>query len=220
MAKAFSWSYSKLKNFETCQLKHQQVDLLKAFPDTSEQLDWGNDVHKKLADACSGKAPLPITMKEYQHWVDEVRGGQGEILVEQKYALNRQLEPVEFFSPNAWFRCIGDLVKVVPPVALAWDWKTGKPIMDSVQLILGAACIFAHHPDVKRIKTEFIWLKEDTRSGDVYTPRDVARMWEAVLPRVERMQHAYTTSIYTTTPSGLCRGYCPVTTCQHWKPKK
>ena len=115
--KPFSWSYSKIKNFSTCPLKHAEVDLRKHYTDSSEQLDWGNAVHKALANACTGKAPLPATMAPYQKWVDRVLAGPGVLLVEQKYALTKNFQPTTYFGPDVWYRGIGDVVRIDGSVA-------------------------------------------------------------------------------------------------------
>ena len=61
--KPFSWSYSRLKNFETCPKRHWHVDINKdAKEEDSEQLQWGNAVHKALADRIAKGTSLPIGM--------------------------------------------------------------------------------------------------------------------------------------------------------------
>jgi hypothetical protein len=214
--KGFSWSYSKLKNYDTCPKRHYEIDLQKHYkeddgPDTV--LGWGNRVHKALADACSGKAPLPPTMQEYQKWVDQMKCGPGELLVEQKYAITKDFQPVEWFSPRAWYRGIGDAVRVSGSVALARDWKTGKLLHDSKQLMLLAQCIFAFHPAVRRIKTEFVWLKDDCTTPEVYDRDTIRNEWIGLLPRVEQLEDAAKTMSYPPKPSRLCFKHCPVMSC-------
>ena len=72
--KPFAWSYSKLKNFEVCPKRHYNVDVIKAFKEEEgEALQWGNAVHKALADRCGPRAsPLPHTMKGYEKWAARV----------------------------------------------------------------------------------------------------------------------------------------------------
>lgn len=213
--KEWAWSYSKKKNFDTCPKRHYEVDIAKSYKDESEQLEWGNRVHKALADACSGKAPLPPTMTEYQKWVDRVRAGQGELLVEQKYAIARDFTPVEWFSPRAWYRGIGDVVRIAGPVALGLDWKTGKVLHDSRQLMLMAQCIFSHFPDVKVIRTEFVWLKEDCTTPETFTRDQMVREWTVLLPEIRAMEDASKRMDYPPRPSRLCFKNCPVLSCPH-----
>ncbi len=211
---AFTWSYSKIKNFETCPKKHYEVDIAKNFVDDTTQMKWGNEVHKALADACTGKKPLPPEMIDYQHWVDRVKDGPGELLVEQKYALTKDLQPTEYFSPRVWYRGIGDVVRIDGPVTLVLDWKTGKILVDSVQLMLMAQCIFAFHTTVKRVRSEFVWLKDDCSTPETYTRQDVANAWVGLLGRVNELEQAARTMTYPPKPGKLCAKYCPVVSCQ------
>lgn len=213
MAKSFSWSFSKLKNFKTCAKRHYEVDIQKNFQDGSEQLVWGNEVHDALAKACAGKSSLPATMKDYQKWVDLVQQGGGELRVEQKYAITADFQPTEFFSPRAWYRGIADVVRVDGPVALAIDWKTGQIKHDSIQLMLMASCIFAFYPRVQRVKTEFIWLKDDCHTDDTFDRATIRDEWIGVLEDVHQYETAVKTLSFPPNPGPLCRRHCPVLSC-------
>lgn len=209
----FTWSYSKLKNYDTCPKRHYEVDIAKHFTEDSEQLQWGNRLHKSLADACTGKVPLPKELEDYQHWVDKVRAGPGELLVEQKFAITRDFQPCEYFGPKVWYRGICDVLRVDGPIAKALDWKTGKIQHDSIQLMLMAACIFAFHPEVKRIGTEFIWLKENCSTPEVFDRATMAQQWIGVLERVKVLEEAGRTMTYPPKPGRLCANWCPVLSC-------
>lgn len=213
--KPFAWSFSKLKNFETCPFRHDQIDLKKLFKDDSEQLRWGNMVHDSMAAACSKGAMLPVEMAQYQKWVDRVRAGSGALLVEQQYAINAQFERRGWFDKDVWYRGIGDVVRVDTDLALVLDWKTGKVKVDSVQLMLMAQCIFSYYPQVQLVRSEFVWLQEDCSTPEMYTRQNLAREWPALLARVQAMEHAYNTQTYLPRPSRLCRRHCPVQSCQY-----
>ena len=216
MAKSWAWSYSKLKNYDVCPKRHYEIDLAKNFTDAGgEALVWGNSVHEAFAKTLTKMVPLPDSMKDYQHWIDRVANGPGELLVEQKFALTRDLLPTEYFGPQVWYRGICDALRIDGPVALAIDWKTGKVLDDSVQLGLMAQCIFAFHPEIKRIRTEFIWLKEDCSTGETYDRNDAAGMWVGLLPRVAELEDAAKTMTYPPKPGRLCARFCPVISCAH-----
>lgn len=213
-AKEWSWSYSKLKNYETCPKRHYEIDLVKSVKEEEgESLLWGNAVHGAMAKACTGLEQLPATMKDYQRWVDLVRQGPGQLLVEQKYAITRDFRATTFFGRDAWYRGIGDVVRIDGPVALVLDWKTGKVLEDSVQLMLMAQCIFSHYPEVRRVRSEFIWLKEDCSTPEVFSREELAQQWRELLPRVAKMEMAGKTMTYEPKPSGLCKKFCPVASC-------
>lgn len=212
-AKEWAWSYSKLKNYDTCPKRHYEIDVLKNFQDGGESLAWGNEVHDRMAKACTGAEALPDTMKEYQRWVDLVKDGPGQLFVEQKYAITRDFKPTAYFSRDVWYRGIGDVVRIAGPVALVLDWKTGKVLEDSVQLMLMAQCLFSHYPQLRRVRSEFIWLKEDCSTPEVFTREEVAQAWASLLPRVAALETASKTLTFPPKPSGLCKKFCPVNSC-------
>lgn len=214
--KEWSWSYSKLKNYENCPKKMYEVDIAKRYPeklDPNGPLAWGNAVHDALAAALRDGTPLPEGMKHLQTWVDRVGRGAGQLYVEQKYAINRNFEKTAYFANDVWYRGIGDVVRVDNDLALVLDWKTGKILEDSVQLMLMAQCLFSHFPSLKYVRSEFIWLKDECTSPELFTRKEVADQWIGLLDRVNRMEQAAINMDYPPKPSGLCKSYCPVTAC-------
>lgn len=225
ITKPFTWSYSRLKNFESCPKRHFHVDIQKDFKEEEgEQLQWGNAVHKGLAATIGKGAPLPTGMTHYQKWVDRIVTGEGNILVEQQLAIDENFGPTAWFDSDAkrqgksqpWYRGIGDVVKIVGPVALIIDWKTGKILEDAPQLALMAACVFAHHPDVQKVRSEFVWLKEDATTRADFDRNEMATIWKNLWPRIEALKHAHETTTYPPKPGRLCRRYCPVKSCPHF----
>lgn len=215
--KGFAFSYSKLKNFETCPKRSWHLDHAKDIKEEeSEHIAYGTAVHKALADAVSGKSPLPKPFNHLQPWVDKITGGvTGTILVEQQLAITKDFGPTEWFGRDAWFRGIADVIKIVGPVAVVLDYKTGKIQDDGVQLALMAACVFAHHPDIQKIRTEFVWLKEDATTRADFSRDDMVKVWAGVLPRVQMLENAVATANFPPKPGNLCRRWCPVTHCPH-----
>lgn len=218
--KEWAWSYSKLKNFNTCPKRHYEIDLAKNYVDEGAGLAEGNAAHDALAKACIGTHPLPETMGRYQPWVDRVRrqaSAGGKLLVEQKYAINRNLEARKYFDKDVWFRAIGDVVwldrEVNPLIALILDWKTGKVLEDPPQLMLTALCLFAHYPSLRRVRSEFVWLKEDCTTPEVFDRTEVGNAFMALLPQVKALEQAHIDQSYPPKPNGLCVRYCKVTAC-------
>jgi PD-(D/E)XK nuclease superfamily len=216
--KPFAWSYSKLKNFESCPKRHWHVDIAKdAKEEESEQLKWGNTLHSAAAKRLKKKVALPPGMEAVEAWCKRFEATPGEILVEQKLAINKDFGKCSWFDNSAWFRAVGDVIKISGPVALIADWKTGKVLEDSQQLALSAACVFAHHPDVQRVRSLFVWLKEgpDVKSEDTFTREGMVNMWKNIWPRIQQLQNAHDTMTYPAKPGRLCRNWCPVDVCPH-----
>ena len=214
--KPFTWSYSKLKNYAACPKKHWHVDIVKNVKEEeSEILTWGNQVHDGLAKRLSKKIPLPPTMGEYNGVVSGIERMPGKLFVEQKYGLREDFSGCGYFDNNIWYRGIGDVVVVDHQRALIVDWKLGKVLEDSHQLALMAACIFGHFPDVQQVDTVFMWLKFDARTHEVFTRKQMPEVWNAILPLVAQYKSAVEAQEFPAKPGGLCRRWCPVSTCPH-----
>jgi hypothetical protein len=223
--KPFSWSYSKLKNYETCPKRHYHVDLVRDFrEEESEALLWGNQVHERLARivANGGMRPDDIPAAhdhiEYMRVMAKVPGVR--LITEGKYAVTEgftleDIKPVDWFDKRAWFRSIADVAVLGDKTAFAADWKTGKVLDDSVQLALMAVCIFVHHPNIMEVTTRYIWLKEDAITEEVFERGDVTAIMTRLAPRIQALKTAHETQTYNPKPGYLCRRYCPVTSCPH-----
>lgn len=219
MTKPFSFSWSKLKNYETCPLRHYEVDIAKLFKeDESEALTWGNEVHKAAELYLKNGKALPAGMPVLQSWLERLDAANyDQKLVEQNLAITKKFEPCGYWDTKAWFRSKVDFLGIKKPVALAIDWKTGKILEETQQLALMAACCFAHFPDIQKIRTEFAWLKE---GPGVSTRQDFSRdrmisMWASIWPRVAALENAYNTKDYPAKPGNLCAKWCVVTSCKH-----
>ncbi len=214
--KSWSWSYSKLKNFETCAKRHWHLDISRDVKeDEGEALMWGNEVHKALELRLANKTPLPLPMQEYEPWAARVLQGQGQLYVEQQLAIKSDLSATGWRSNDAWFRAKVDVLRINGPVALAVDWKTGAIKEDSVQLALAAATVFAAYPAVQIIRSKFIWLKEDADTVEDFTRAGMAEIWVHLWPRITKLKEAHDGQNYPPKPGGLCRRWCPVSQCPH-----
>lgn len=220
--KPFSWSYSKLKAYEICPRRYHETDILKAWPEErSENLTWGDAVHKAMADALRGKE-LPLAYSMYQPWIDKVNATKGELLVEEqcKWAITRDLTPTAWFSKTTWARTVADAVKIdltAPATALVVDWKTGKSSnVDEVQLILTSLVALIQFPKLQCVRSDFVWLQEDDKTTQVIYRREAADHWAEIMPRVEKLQQATANTDFPPRPNPFCRRWCPVKTCEYW----
>jgi hypothetical protein len=216
--KPFVWSYSKLKSYETCPRRHLHIDILKDVQEPeSDQLSWGNYVHAALAKRIAKGLPLPKGMEEYETWCKKILkdSAESQILVEQKLAITRDFDPCNYFDKNVWFRSVGDVIKITGQVALIADWKTGRILEDGAQLALAAQCVFSHYPSVLAVRSEFVWLKEDATTSQIFRKHDMPAMWNGIFPRIRTLENAAESMNYPPKPGGLCKRFCPVTQCPH-----
>ncbi len=98
--------------------------------------------------------------------------------------------------------------------------NTGKRKPDSRQLKLFALLIFAHFPEIVQCKTDFIWLKTNEIDSAVYTREQEGELWKEFLPLLTQYKVAFKTGVFPPKRSGLCNGWCPVTGCENWRPKR
>ena len=221
--KPFSWSYSRLKNFETCPKRHLKIDVLKEVKEeASDEANWGFQVHAALAKRVSKLTPLPANMTQYEPMAAHYTPPAGaELYVEQQLAISKAHGPTDWFDggaePRPWLRAVSDYTRLSPSgsAARAVDWKTGKQKHDSVQLGLVAAVLFAHYPKLEVVATEFVWLAEGVATRSDFRRAEMVGFWADLWPRISAMEQAHAISEYPARPSGICRNYCPVKSCQH-----
>lgn len=215
--KNFAWSYSQLKAFEQCPRKWYHTAIKKDFvEEKGEQQRWGDKVHKALEDRITQPAKeIPVEFHKYVSIADRIASLPGVTFAERKIALDDQFRPVDWFDPSVWVRGIVDIGKLDGPRAALFDYKTGKMKEDPDQLKLFAGIGFCIHPEVETITVALVWL-QDMKLGTpvTYKREQLPQLWNDFLPRVERMRVARETNVYEPKPSGLCKRWCPVKTCE------
>jgi PD-(D/E)XK nuclease superfamily len=210
----FQWSYSKVKNFETCPKRHYHYDIAKDVKEpTTSQLDYGNDLHACFAERLSKNAPLPLGFGQFEPLMSKIAAGPGKIYVEQKLAITSSFTPSTYFGKDVWFRTIVDCARVTDDRAAIFDWKTGKVAEDPTQLKLMAATVFAHMPKLVEVRSALVFVAHDAIKPATFTRNDLPKIWAELLPRVKRMVEAQQTNDYPPKPGGLCKKYCAVVSC-------
>lgn len=212
----FSWSYSRLKNYETCPKRHYHYDIAKDItePETFAMSE-GHAVHKALELRISKNKSLPLGMGQYEKTMKTLAGLPAEIYVEQKLALTRDFEPVAFFGSGVWFRTVADFCAVKGRNAAVIDYKTGRPQADMTQLQLLSATIMHHMPSVQSVQARLLFLNHDRSEKAEYTRDELPGIWGGILPRVRRLQKAVVDQEFPPRPNGLCVRYCAVTSCPY-----
>jgi hypothetical protein len=216
----FAWSFSRLKAFEDCPRRYHETMVKKDWPEEkSEMLEWGDTVHKAMASALRSGEKLPTKFKIFQHWIDKVNRTKGELLIEDdcQWAITREMKPTTWFSKTVWLRCIADAVKLDGDAALVVDWKTGKSLNgDPIQLMLTSLMMFLQFPELKCVRSDFIWLQEDCQTTQVLYRNECAEQWANLMPRVIRLENATFQEKFPPQPGRFCRRWCPVKSCEYW----
>lgn len=218
MTKPFSWSYSQLTTFEQCRKKHYHLSVAKDVKDEDSDMSReGKLDHEALKARVVDGKPLPIERRHFEKIAARFAALPGEKKGEMKLALNRDFEPVAYFAPDVWVRVVIDLLVVQGNTAILVDWKTGKKKVDPTQNALCAAVLARWMPEIELFKTMYVWLNIPDITPKNYTLSKLPDVWAELTTRVARMEQARKTTDYPATPSGLCRGWCPVKQCPHFE---
>jgi hypothetical protein len=204
-----------LTGFETCPRRHYLTRVSKEIvePET-EALTWGKYAHKGLELRVRDGKPLPSGLGHLEPLVTKLAETGGTIEVERQAALDAQYCPTQWFGKTTWVRAMFDLVIRRPGRAMILDWKTGNPKSDHDQLDLFATVALQVYQDVDKVVTGYVWLKNQTVTKKSYIRDDLPALWAGFLPRVKRLELAHETDEWPAKPSGLCRSWCPCTTCE------
>lgn len=213
MSKMPSWTYSQLDSFESCAKKYFHTKVLRDVVEPgTEATIWGTKVHTAFENAMIRSEPLPEGMTQWQSIADKFARLPGEKLVEYKFSIDRNFQPTQW--SGSWSRGIADLVVRYKKRVLIADWKTGKK-KPTEQLDLYAGYVMAEWPDTEVIQTAFVWLKEKKMTKVTMPATEVPVIWQKFMPRIRRLERAFEQDSWPARPSGLCRAYCPVLSCQH-----
>lgn len=238
--KPLPWSHSALSDFLNCPKQYFHKRIAKDVQDSQgEAALWGDQVHRffeasilavrgQQAEADEVWATLRLqgmdpdeSFEVYLPYLTSVLAiPHDDILPERQYAIGKDLKPCDWFSTDVWCRGIIDVLLVNGDRAYALDWKTGKRKLGNKQLKLFALLVFLHHPEISSVKTGFVWLKEGLSDYETFQRSDEAALWQEFIGDLSRYNAAFKQDMWIPRKSGLCRGWCPVTGCEFWEPKK
>lgn len=219
-----AWSHSALDAFENCPRQYYETKIAKRWPfETTKEMEWGKYVHKQFEDYLLGRiAALPLDLGVHQDFLDTFKAQPGTIAGEERIALDDSLQPCAYFGKRVWYR--GQVDARMRDTARGYshilDHKTGKVKTDYAQLKSFAIYEFLTQPSIHTVRCEFYWTQIRGANGETYT-RD--QLWSLVgefVPKLDRFSRAFLTNTWNPKQSGLCRGWCPVSTCEFWSPKR
>lgn len=217
MPMTFHWSYSAYESYSTCPRRYYETRIAKTVSEpTNDQQLWGVEVHKALELAISEGRPLPETLTQFQGLLTKLCAFPGESHTEHPLAVTNQFTPTPFDAADVWCRGIVDLLLIQKDKAIAIDYKTGRRKVDSKQLQLMAALVFANFSDIEEVFTGFVWLKENGKlDRGLFNRRDKIGLWEYFKPTVDKMQYSFAHNLWPAHRNGLCKSWCPVVSCHY-----
>ena len=164
-------SFSALKLYEQCpyaaHLKYIRR-LPTPEPLESSPLIRGQRVHEYAENYIRGATEtLHKSLEQLSQRFELLRElyGEGKVLVEEEWALTRELEPCAWNADDVWLRCKADAVILHDPLtATVIDLKTGRrfgnEIKHNQQAQLYAALAFFLFPNLTDITTQ-LWYADE-----------------------------------------------------------
>lgn len=207
-----AWSFSSLNDFLNCPRAYALKRVYKTVPVVeTEQMRYGTECHLFLENRMVKKDALPAHLDWLEPMMVKVERSGGVPFAEIQMAVSNNLTPCGWSSPEAWCRGIVDGGVRYRDKTVQYDYKTGKRKVSHDQLMLFAGLEFAHFPDVKTVKTGYIWLKERRIDTKEFSRADIPTIWGHFIPNVEKMVKAHDNNVFPPKPSGLCNPWCPAT---------
>jgi CRISPR/Cas system-associated exonuclease Cas4 (RecB family) len=214
----FTWSYSSLKEYITCPKQYQEVKVLKNYQkEMTEQILYGNQVHKALENYIKDGEPLAQNYQRFAPLMDTLKEIPGEFHPELRMALNFDRKACKWSDPECWVRGIVDFLVIDGEHAFIVDYKTGSnKYPDVKQLRLMALMVMEHFPEVNKVKAGLMFVMHNSFITEEYTREESEKLWNSFIPDLERLKLSYEKDIWHATPNNLC-GWCPVKSCEHHK---
>ena len=216
----YTWSFSSLKDYVNCPKQYHEVKVLKRFHKyPTPQMTYGNEAHKAMEHYVKDGTPL---LKNYSHFkpvLDVLLETEGTKYPEYRMALDKDKNACEY-GKGYWVRGIVDLMILDDDTAFIVDYKTGSnKYADPKQLKLMALMIFAHFPQVQKIKAGLLFVAYNSFMDESYERKDIDSLWAHFHSDLTRLSASYDADVWNPNPTPLC-GWCPVKTCDFYKERR
>ena len=211
----YTWSYSSLKQYTNCPKQYHHIRVLKDYATSDTQATiYGKEVHKALEDYVRDSIPLAKNYERFKNVVDELIAIPGDKYCEYEMALLPDRTPCGFEDDNRWVRGVADLVIVDGDTGYVVDYKTGSnKYPDPKQLRLMALMMFAHFPDLQKVKGGLLFVMHNAFITEEYNRSEIDESWKHFTSLLARLDNSYETNKWVPNPNGLCK-YCPVKSCE------
>ena len=220
-----AWSYSSIKTFDQCPKKYYHLKVAKDIKDEpGEAADYGTAVHEAAELFIRDGTPIPQKFAFMRPIVEPLAAKHGTKHTEMKLGVRKTgtgYEPCGFFDKGVWWRGIVDLLIVDNHTAYMIDYKTGKSAKyaDMKQLDLMAGAIFVHFPEVMKIKSALAFVISNEFPKKVHVREKLHEYLSVFNDELDQLDAAIGNGIWNAKTGPLC-GWCPVTSCEHWKPRR
>lgn len=220
-----AWSYSSIKTFEQCPKKYFHLKVVKDVKDEpGEAAIYGTAVHLAAEEYIRDGKPIPEKFSFMRSILEPLAAKQGDKHCEMRLGVAKTdtgYEPCSFFAKNVWYRGIVDLLIVDGNKGWMVDYKTGKnaKYADMKQLDLMAAALFVKYPELDTIKSGLAYVVSNEFPKKTHKRKYLERYMSVFDNQLDRLEAATENGIWNPQSGPLC-GWCPVTSCEHWKPRR
>lgn len=211
-----AFSYSRLNAFANCPKRFYNVAISKSVKEPpSEHTSFGTTVHKALQRRVEYGKELPDYLAKYESLFKQLDNSAGKKLVELQLAIDKDLNPTDWFASNVYCRAILDLLVENNSTrkATILDWKTGKVTDDFSQLLLSTAIYFAHSPEINEVIAGYVFIKHNVITKEKIHRNQLPHIWNKFLPQIKRYQEAFEKDEFPPRQGWLCKT-CPVSKCK------
>jgi hypothetical protein len=214
----YTWSYSSISLFQQCPRKYHRMRVVKDIVEgPQEHLIYGTAVHAAAEEYIRDGTPIPEKYAFIQEYLDPLKALPGIKLCEHEMGLTKDMKPCGFRDKDVWFRGIADLLVINGDKARIIDYKTSKSsrYADKKQLELLSLLTFKHFPEVKTVKAGLLFLVIKDLVPAEFTAEQQTDAWGRWIPETNQLESAMITDVWNPRPNFTCRGWCPVTDCEH-----
>jgi hypothetical protein len=207
-------SYSSLSYFAGCPHRYSEVKLQKNFRDAPFKASTdGTDIHEIFERHIRDGVPLPEFAKKFETTMEAIKEQPGQKFCELKMGIDINGAPCDFWNPAAAIRGSADLLILEGSHAIIIDYKSGRVKHDTDQLALMALMALKKYPHIETVSGVLIFVAHEETVTARFTAEDTIPLWAAWVGKMSRVTKAIRENDFPANPSGLCRNYCPVTSC-------
>ena len=220
-----AWSYSSIKTFDQCPKKYYHLKVAKDVKDEpGEAADYGTAVHLAAEEFIRDGKPIPEKFAFIRPALERLAAFPGEKHCELRLGLTKTswgFDPCGFFDKNVWYRGIVDLLILDGEKAWMIDYKTGKnaKYADMKQLDLMAGALFVKYPELQVIKSGLLYVVSKEFPKKTHVREELDTYLSVFDEKLDQLADAMEHGVFNPKSGPLC-GWCPVTDCPHWKPRR
>ena len=220
-----AWSYSSIKTFEQCPKKYFHLKIAKDVKDEpGEAAEYGTAVHLAAEEYIRDGKPIPEKFSFMRPILEPLAAKKGKKHCEMRLGVAKTdagFAPTSFFGKGVWYRGIVDLLILDGNKGWMVDYKTGKnaKYADMKQLDLMAGALFIKFPELETIKSALAYVVSKEFPKKTHTRDKLDEYMSVFDDQLYLLDAAMENGVFNAKSGPLC-GWCPVTSCEHWKPRR